>query len=195
VLHDMVQWGILWTRGWTFWFINSENFLTRSQNYQFFKKCFPPWKYLLRNLTNYPIGFILFHVGRIQTLHYIRSSQQLISQDTVLLRNRGALHKIIKYCLIRKTELLILSKKRLHFQRYSRSWKEHKLGRGSRRGSKPSTTVLARASSNLLDCTGLWYTIHIWNLFYIVLYILRCIASWRMQDFEPFCDNTFSKNV
>jgi hypothetical protein len=36
-------------------------------------------------------------------------------------------------------------------QTHKWSWNGHKLGHGSRRGYKPRTTVLVRASSNLLD--------------------------------------------
>jgi hypothetical protein len=37
-----------------------------------------------------------------------------------------------------------------HFETHERLWNEQKFGHGFRRGLKPSTTVLARASSNLL---------------------------------------------
>jgi hypothetical protein len=48
---------------------------------------------------------------------------------------------------------LLSSKNRLHCQTHKRFWNEHKLGHRSRRVSKPRTTVLARASSSLLDWT------------------------------------------
>jgi hypothetical protein len=55
---------------------------------------------------------------------------------------------------IQRDKPLFLSKRRPHFPTYKRSWNEHKLGHGSRRASKPRTTVQARSSSNLLDCAG-----------------------------------------
>jgi hypothetical protein len=54
-----------------------------------------------------------------------------------------------------KDKPLLSSKRRPHFQTHERSWKEYKLGHGSRQGLKPRTGVLVRASSSLLDWTGL----------------------------------------
>jgi hypothetical protein len=44
-----------------------------------------------------------------------------------------------------KDKPLLSSKRRPHFQTHKRSWNERKLGHASRRVSKPTTTVLARA--------------------------------------------------
>jgi hypothetical protein len=39
-------------------------------------------------------------------------------------------------------------------EKHIKVWKEQKYGHRSRRGPKPRTTVLAKASGNLLDWTG-----------------------------------------
>jgi hypothetical protein len=49
-----------------------------------------------------------------------------------------------------KDEPLLSSKRRHHFETHKRSWKEQNFGHGSRRGPKPRTVVLAKASSNLM---------------------------------------------
>jgi hypothetical protein len=56
-----------------------------------------------------------------------------------------------------KDKPLLSSKRRPHLQTQKWSWKEQKLSYDSRRGPKPTTTVLARANSNLL----LWYDLRI----------------------------------
>jgi hypothetical protein len=43
---------------------------------------------------------------------------------------------------------LLSSKGRPNLQTHTRSWNEHKLGRGSRRGSKPKTSVLAKTNKS-----------------------------------------------
>jgi hypothetical protein len=45
-----------------------------------------------------------------------------------------------------KDQPLISLKRRPHFQTHTWSWNDHKFTHGSRRGPKPRTTVLARAS-------------------------------------------------
>jgi hypothetical protein len=69
----------------------------------------------------------------------------------VWVRNYGATN----VAPTQKDKHLLSSKTRPHFQTHKWFWKEHKLGHGSEWGSKPSMTVLARASSKLLDRTGL----------------------------------------
>jgi hypothetical protein len=56
--------------------------------------------------------------------------------------------------LLRKTNPLLSSKRRPHFNTYKWSSNEHILGHGSQRGPKPRTTMLARASRNILDLGG-----------------------------------------
>jgi hypothetical protein len=51
-----------------------------------------------------------------------------------------------------KDKPCLSSKRRPDFQTHKWSWNEQKFDRGFRQGSKPRTTVLARASSKLLLC-------------------------------------------
>jgi hypothetical protein len=52
-------------------------------------------------------------------------------------------------------QLLLLLKRRPHFQTHKWSWNKQEFGHGSQLDLKPRVTVLATASSNLLDWTGL----------------------------------------
>jgi hypothetical protein len=64
----------------------------------------------------------------------------------VLIRNYGATN----VAPTQKDKPLLSLERRPHLQTHKRSWNERKLVHGSRRSPKPRTTVLARASSNLL---------------------------------------------
>jgi hypothetical protein len=57
--------------------------------------------------------------------------------------------------LTQKEKPLLPLKRRPYFQTHKRSRNERKLSHGSRVGSKPTTTMLARTSSNLLDCNDM----------------------------------------
>jgi hypothetical protein len=77
----------------------------------------------------------------------------VISQKIVLFMNRYRSHKYgaTNVAPTQKDKPLLSSKRRPHFQTHKGPWNEHKLGHVSRWGPKRKTTVLARASSNLLD--------------------------------------------
>jgi hypothetical protein len=55
-----------------------------------------------------------------------------------------------------KDKPFLSTKRRPHLQTYKPSWNEHETGHGFQPGSKPKMAVLTRASSNLLDWTGLF---------------------------------------
>jgi hypothetical protein len=50
-----------------------------------------------------------------------------------------------------RDQTLISSKRRPHFQEQKWSSKKHNFGQVFRRGAKPRTAVLAKASNNILD--------------------------------------------
>jgi hypothetical protein len=53
-----------------------------------------------------------------------------------------------------KDKLTLSSKRRPNFETHKRYWNEHKLAHGFCHDLEPRTTVLVKASSNLLDWTG-----------------------------------------
>lgn len=160
-IHEIFQWGILWTRGWTSWFVNSENFFTRPQNISFSRNIFLHESIYFEISLN--IRCVSFCFMSVQYKPCVIYATRISLFSTIRSSYEPLVHGI-KYCLIS-------SKRGPNFQTYSRFWNKHKLGRESRWSPKTSTTLLARTSRNLRDWIGLWCPILHWNFFLILLYI------------------------
>jgi hypothetical protein len=97
---------------------------------------------------------ILIHHSKWQSVYDVHKAQmpllgRCVSAGTPV-RNYGATN----VAPTQKDRPLLTSKTSPHFQTNKRSWNKYILGHGSRRGAKPRTTVLARATSNSMDSTS-----------------------------------------
>jgi hypothetical protein len=95
------------------------------------------------------IGYVLFILVKWRSVYSVHKILGLCVSAGTLVRNYDATNMAPT-----QTDNHLSSKRTSHFQTHKRSWKEHKLGHASWRGPKPSTPLLARTSSNLLDWTG-----------------------------------------